>query len=695
MTFLIADTFTDSLARLTGEEQKAVKTAAFDLQVNLAAPGNRFHKLDRARDRNFWSVRVSADLRIIVHRGEQSLLLCYVGHHDAAYRWAETRRMERHPTTGAAQIVEIRETVREIEVPRYVDGPATPRPAAPRPPLFAGLADAELLSYGVPTEWLADVRTATEDSLLALVDHLPGEAAEALLELATGGQPRRPAPVAAPEADPFAHPDAQRRFRVLENVDELEQALAEPWEKWIVFLHPAQRDIVERSYSGPARVGGSAGTGKTIVALHRAVNLARSNPEARVLLATFSDPLAAALHERLLKLAGHRPQLLERIEVHSMAAIGIRLHEANLGPVTLAPDDEVRQRLNGAAAGVPGLRFSPAYLWSEWRDVVDAWNVLQWEEYRDVVRLGRKTRLSEAQRAQLWSVFQPVRAGLEADGLLTRAALFFRLADHFTVRRHAPFAFCVIDEAQDMSMAELRFLASIGGNRPNALFFASDLGQRIFQVPFSWKSLGIDVRGRSHILRVNYRTSHQIRRQADRLLPPEVSDVDGNTDSRRGTVSVFNGPEPAIRLAGNPGEEVETMVAWLTERLAEGYGPHELGLFVRSEAELPRVARAVETAGLKSITLDGRRSGAHGAVSIGTMHLAKGLEFRGVLVAACDEDVLPLASRLESVGDDADLEEVYNTERHLLYVACTRARDRLLITGVEPGSEFLGDLGSQ
>ena len=316
MQFRIADTFTDSLARLTGDEQKAAKTAAFDLQMNPAHPGLKLHQVDRAKDRDFWSARVSRDIRLIVHRTSSSFLLCYVDHHDAAYQWAERRRLARHPTTGAAQLVEIRETVREIRVPRYVevDVPAVPQgaaagaPAASRTAIFAGASDDDLLGYGVPVEWLNDVRGATEDTLLDLADHLPGEAAEALLQLATGGTPDRPAPAAA-GADPFAHPDAQRRFRVMADVEALQRALDYPWEKWTVFLHPAQRQLVEREYGGAARVSGSAGTGKTIVALHRAVHLARAHPESRVLLATFSDALAAALRARLRRLIGNEPKI--------------------------------------------------------------------------------------------------------------------------------------------------------------------------------------------------------------------------------------------------------------------------------------------------------------------------------------------------------------------------------------------------
>ena len=174
MNFRIADTFTDSLARLTGDEQKSVKTTAFDLQMNAASPGLSFHKLDRARDRNFWSVRVSDDVRLIVHKTADSLLLCYVDHHDKAYAWAERRRLETHPTTGAAQLVEVRETVVDVTVPRYV-ATAVVYPSIVKPKrLFAGMVAEQMLAYGVPTEWVDDALTATEDSIFALSEHIQG-----------------------------------------------------------------------------------------------------------------------------------------------------------------------------------------------------------------------------------------------------------------------------------------------------------------------------------------------------------------------------------------------------------------------------------------------------------------------------------------------------------------------------------------
>ncbi len=691
MDFRIADTFTDSLAKLTGDEQKAVKTTAFDLQMNPANPSMQLHKLERAKDKDFWSARVSRDLRVIVHKTAGSLMLCYVDHHDAAYRWAERRKLERHPKTGAAQLVEVRETVREIEVPRYVDAPEPAPPVVSQALIFAGISDDDLLGYGVPPEWLGDVRQATEDSVLELADHLPAEASEALLELATGNVPTTPV-LATAEADPFAHPDAQRRFRVMTNADELERALDYPWEKWTVFLHPAQRQLVERDYSGPARVSGSAGTGKTIVALHRAVHLTRTHPDARVLLTTFSETLANALRTRLKSLIGNEPRLGERLEVHSMSDIGMRLYKANFGRSELATDAQVKGLLQEASAGIEENRFSPHFLWTEWDGVVDAWQLRSWEEYRDVRRLGRKTRLAEKQRATLWSIFEQVRGELEERGLLTQAQTFGRLAEHVGAAKHPAFDFVVVDEAQDVSVPELQFLAALGGGRPNSLFFAGDLGQRIFRQPFSWKALGVEIRGRSTTLRINYRTSHQIRMHADRLLGPELSDVDGNIEDRRGTVSVFNGPLPEVRVFDSVDDETKQVGAkirnWMDERLE----PHEIAVFVRSEDELPRAQAAVASAGVPHRIVGDRMETTHGRLSISPMHLAKGLEFRAVAVIACDDEILPRQQRIETVTDDSDLEEVYQTERHLLYVACTRARDRLLVTGVDPASEFLDDL---
>lgn len=683
MEFRIADTFTSSLARLSGDEQKAVKTTAFDLQLNPESPGLKFHRLDRARDKNFWSIRVNDDIRVIVHRVDSSLLLCYVDHHDKAYNWAERRKLETHPKTGAAQFVEIRETVREFQTA----GKEQKTPKEPKR-IFAKFGDDELLGFGVPTEWLDDVKQANAESWLELSDHLPAEASEALLQIATGGKPKT---AQATRGNPFEHPDAQRRFRIMSSVDELRLALEYPWDKWTVFLHPDQRQTVERDYAGPARVCGSAGTGKTIVALHRAAHLARTNPDARVLLTTYSDTLANALDAKLRILLAHEPKLAERIDVHSLPGLGRRLHKAHVGQVNLAPQATVRTIIKEAAEATPGHKFALPFLWAEWEHIVDPWQLDSWPAYRDVTRLGRKTRIPEAQRQVLWGIFAKVREEMAQRKIVTESGMFGAVTAA-VANKHVLFDFAVVDEAQDLGIPHVRFLAVLGGGRPNALFFAGDLGQRIFQQPFSWSKLGIDVRGRSRTLRVNYRTSHQIRSVADRLLEGTFTDADGNAEKRNDTVSVFNGPTPLIQTAKNQVDEAKLVAKWLSERSKTGIAPHEMAVFVRSDKQVERAQAAVIAADLRCKVLDEDMETTTGYVAVGTMHLAKGLEFRAVVAMACDDDVIPLPLRLTEVGDEGDLDEVYDTERQLLYVACTRARDDLLVTAIAPGSEFLGDL---
>jgi len=703
MEFRIADTFTDSLARLTGQEQKAVKTTAFDLQMNPANPGMKFHKIDRAKDPNFWSVRVSSDIRLIVHKTDSRLLLCYVDHHDAAYQWAACRKVETHPKTGAAQLVVIRETIKDIVVPRYVD---EIKPEIEKPPLFADITDSALLSYGVPREWLNDVRQANEDTVLELAVYLPSEAAEALLDLATGAVPKIEKPVFDMEPvsgvddhfsmnieiDPFNHPDALRRFRVMNNIEELERALDYPWEKWAVFLHPAQRDLIEKEYNGPVRISGSAGTGKTVVALHRAVHLARIHPDARILLTTFSDTLANALQIKLRHLIGNEPRIAERLEIYSLDSIAKRLYKLKISQPDIIAQNEIKQLLVDVAEKLGHYKFSGHFLFTEWEQIVDAWQLDSWESYRDIIRLGRKTRLPESQRMILWEIFENVRQRLNEQNKTTISTLHSYLASKLNESNQPPFDYIVVDEAQDISVAQLRFLSALGSQHSDSLFFTGDLGQRIFQQPFSWKSLGIEIKGRSYTLRINYRTSHQIRKQADKLLAPELSDVDGNIENRKDTISVFNGPIPLIKIFDDESSEIDYISKWLSERIEEGILLHEMGVFVRSDSQIDRAKKAVNKMECSFIVLDNEVETSLNHISLCTMHMAKGLEFRAVVVMACDDEIIPLQERIETVSDNSDLEEVYNTERHLLYVACTRARDHLLVTGVKPGSEFLEDL---
>lgn len=685
MPTILADTFLTSLGRLTAQEQKAVKLTAFDLQSNPERPGMNFHRIDASKDPNLWSLRVDRDIRIVVHKLGATLTLLWVAHHDAAYAWAERRRIETHPATGALQIVEVREKVVEIPAPRQ--GNLFTAAGRPAPRLFEKLSADDLARIGVPTDWVTDVLSADEERFFDLAGHLPPEAAERLLAFATDGRLPEPEAIAA-TADPFDHPDTQRRFRLLEDAEELRAALDAPFERWAIFLHPTQRGLVARRFNGPARVVGSAGTGKTVVALHRVRHLLARDAGSRVLLTTFSEPLARELAKKLALLLADRPGSIDRVTIASFeCAARDLLTLAGGREPRLADRALVRSLIAKEAVNAGVGEFSPQFLVSEWENVVDPWRIDGLKAYSGVPRMGRKNRLGARQRERLWQVFDAVRTAISAKGLETEASVFDKAGAAFTGR--PPFDHIVVDEAQDLGVAELRFLAALVGEGADRLFFAGDIGQRIFRQPFSWKGLGIDVRGRSTTLRVNYRTSQQIRAAADRLLPKSVRDVDGLEDERRGTISVFEGPEPEIFVGDDEAAETAAAAAWLVRSLEEGLEAEDIGIFVRSEKQLDRARAIVAEAGLEASAT----AGSEGRVFLSTMHLAKGLEFRAVLVPACDEEVLPLAARIEDVADDFELDEVTATERQLLYVAVTRARERVFVSAVGPGSEFLEDLG--
>jgi hypothetical protein len=692
MNFHIADSFTSALARLNGQEQKQAKTAAFDLQLNPAQPGLQLHRLSNGRDPHFWSVRVNRDIRIIIHKTEASFMLAYVDHHDDAYAWASRRRIEAHPRTGAIQIVEVHETVEEDAGPLFAASKIEPAPDPLQPvapAIFADLTDDALLDIGTPSDWVADIRTWTEERFFLLCDRLPAEVAEALLDYAATGRLPTPVPTTA---DPFAHPDTLRRVQTIISEAELRLALDFPWDKWSVFLHPSQRDVVDRDFSGPARVMGTAGTGKTIVALHRAARAVREDERARVLLTSFSRPLANALKSKLAILLADDPGKLDRVSIASFEDAATQLFQLATGRrPTLAPIDAQNAALERAMADLGYTDLTLRFVIAEWRQIVDAWNLPDLESYSAVPRIGRRNRLGSKQREALWPVFETARATLAARGFLTSSQLFAAVEATFSDKGDKPFTHVIVDEAQDLGVSELRMMGAISSGQ-NSQFYAGDIGQRIFQLPFSWLMLGVDVRGRASSLRINYRTSRQIREAADQLLPQKVRDVDGIEDDRTGAQSVFEGPAPVIARCADQTDETANVAAYLRAAIEDGIIAAEIGVFVRAVEYLPRARDAVAAAGLEGRQLTERAEDFGDSISLGTMHLAKGLEFKAVVVMACDDEALPLQSRVDAATDEDELREVFDTERHLFYVACTRARDQLLITGVMPASDFLADI---
>ncbi|MFO0686897.1 MAG: 3'-5' exonuclease [Sandaracinus sp.] len=685
MRVVIADSLPASIQKLDRKWQDEVKKTVFDYQVDPDGKGLNFEHLTNTKDKAFHSIRVNDDIRIIIHRTKSTHVLCFAGHHQDAYRWAQKRRLDAHPETGAAQMVVIDERVEEV-VKRVV------KEVAEEPRVFAEYEDGYLLALGVPTEFLDAVKHARQSNVLDLLVLLPEEAAERLLDLAAGRPVARPMKV---EVDPFEHPDAQRRFAVTATNEELRLALESGWEKWVVFLHPTQRQAVEKSHAGPAKVSGTAGTGKTVVALHRAAHLARQG-SGSVLLTTFSSTLALRLAQHLELLLpssdAARPNV-SVVHLHKHARdLWVKYNRRNLKVLT---DRKVLERhLHQADRDAGGTGFDAAFLRAEWENVVIPYGVTNWEQYRTVSRAGRGIPLGAKQRKALWAVFERARASLGASGLLSWDQVCHEVVALLERHPEERFAHVVADEVQDFGFADLSLLRALVPSARDDLFLCGDSGQRIYKHRSSWLSAGIDVRGRATRLKVNYRTTEQIRAFSARLLSEHVEDEDGAEEARE-TVSLLSGPDPEIVAFGSVEEEVDGVASFLRPMLEDGLRPRDIAIFGRTESVLSdRAQPALEAAGLEWARLRDDQALADGCAAVGTMHRAKGLEFKVVVVMGCEKGLMPLSVAFEGLVDPTDKEAARDQEKNLLYVACTRARERVLVTHSGKRSEFLPSDGT-
>lgn len=631
---------------------------------NPAHPGI---SLERLHNNNFWSGRISGDLRAILAKQGEDWCLLYAGRHDDAYRWAERRRVEQNARTGSLQVVETVERT-EIRV-RAVDG------------LLAEHTDDYLLSLGVPGDWLPVLRNVVnEDQLLDLLPRLPDEVGEALLTLASGELVAPPAP--APGVGKiWQHQDTQRRFYVVEDAADLQRLLNAPLHQWVAFLHPSQQKLANGSFNGPVKITGSAGTGKTVVALHRARYLARQGK--KVLLTTYVNTLAENLVHALELLCS--PEELARIKVgtvHGEATTLVQKVQPQLHGVT---QDEIRKRLEQFQMETGGS-FTLDFLQAEWEKVVSPQGIRAWEEYRGARRTGRGRAISVVERKTLWKAFQPLVDSLSRDQLEDFSGMCRRACELLESGQVvSPYDAVVVDEVQDLQAQELRLVARLAGSGPNSLMLVGDAGQRIYAGVTSLSALGIPTRGRSHVLRINYRTTEQIRRFADSILGDQVDDLDEGTESRKGTRSLLKGPAPNVHGFASPQEQEAFLVARIAGCLSEGLAPEEIALFARTNRQLEDLDERLRTAGLATARL-GRKLTP--GLRLGTMHRAKGLEFKVVFVVDASARNLPLAAALRA-EDPADRETAEEAERRLFYVSLTRARDEAFITYVGEPTPFL------
>jgi superfamily I DNA/RNA helicase len=413
--------------------------------------------------------------------------------------------------------------------------------------------------------------------------------------------------------------------------------------------------------------------------MHRAAYLARLSAGGRLLLTTFSKTLASRLSDGMDKLLGAVSEARARVEVLHLHAYAIAQLERRGFSFRIAEAGEIRGRLRDARRDLDS-KFTDAFLLSEWEAVVDYWGIKSWDTYRDAVRVGRGSPLSPRQRRQLWDVFARIQEDLDRTGHATWGEVCDRLCRVIEDEGARPFRHVIVDEAQDLGPCELRLVAALAAPGPRALFFAGDIGQRIYRWPFPWLAAGVDVRGRAQRLRVNYRTSAEIRRFSDAVLPAKLAEVDGEEETRQ-TISILRGPEPEIVAGKSIDDEIAALTRWLRDLRSRDIEPGQIAIFGRTRQLVrERADPALAQAGLSGRWLAPDSDLATDAVAIGSMHAAKGLEFRAVALVGCDAQHMPLGDAFAGGDTDDARRLVEEQERHLVYVGCTRARESLLIT---------------
>jgi len=673
---MIATQFFDSFNQLNQNERNSATKFINLFREKPKHPSIQLKRLKLAHSKNLWSGRVNQDLRVILLKDGSRWFILYVAHHDQAYNWAEHRVIGRHSVTGAFQIVEI------IEVKQ--PGKILPEDRH----LFDDYKDDYLLSLGIPEVWLPWLRQLrNDDDFLSKGDKLPGHLAERLLALASDELVTPPMPVGT-DKPAIEAADTQLVLSSFEDEEIFEAALGAPMDRWIAFLHPSQRVLVKHEFKGPSKVSGSAGTGKTVVALHRARHLAKEGN--RVLLTSYGKTLCENIEGNLAKLC-HSQNVLERITVstvHSQALGIVRQAEPDANP---AKKEDIEKLLdNLSAPHAPG--YEESFIHAEWNNVVQTQGIASWGEYREARRTGRGKGLSVKERKVLWKVFGGALESLADKNLYDWPGLCRRAEELLKEgRASSSFTAVIVDEIQDLKPPELRFLKTLCRAHPGNLMLCGDAGQRIYSGSFNLSKLGIEVRGRSTVLRINYRTTARIRRAADQMLSETCDDMDGGSEFRTGTRSLRLGTKPRFDGCDSHNDEIEAGVITIRQWLDKGLAPEAIGAFARTKKHIEEFGKALLSENIPSHQLRDREPIKKSAVQFGTMHRAKGLEFKAVLLLGCGDKMLPYPDALR-VDDPQDVETAEARERQLLYVAMTRARDELTVSWDGSPSRFLTEL---
>lgn len=661
--------------------------------------GLHLEKITGARDDRLRTIRIDQFWRgvLLAPPNGDTYTLLKVLPHDAAYDWAKRRKASVNSATGAIEIRDIAALDASI--------PHMKRMAASVPErLFEHVKDGDLRRLGIDEHTLPLVRVLTASfQLEAARGLLPPVQWDVLYGLAAGLSPEQVwdelgASIVG-EVDPEDLDAAVRRSsdRVLlvEGPDELMAALAHPFDLWRIYLHPVQRAVVEASYKGSARISGGPGTGKTVVALHRAHRLARAG--GRVLLTTFTSTLADSLEASLTLLAettgaDDASDVLSRIRVEHVDRLANRVfREAHGSPELVSGHRE--RRLWEEVTSDLGVDLSATFLAEEWRQVVLARSARTAAEYLSAKRTGRGRGIGASAKAQVWQAVSAFQDLLAERGLWTFETVMEEGARLLAGRDDKPFDHVVVDEAQDLYPGQWRLLRAAVAEGPDDVFVAGDTHQRVYGPQVSLSEVGVNVRGRSSKLRINYRTTAQILRWSLGLMRGQtVDDMDGGLDSVAGCRSEMRGAEPTLKGFTSWETELrhltETVRSWTEAEVL----PAEIGVAARSNRTVEQVVTALKEAGLPARALAKGASDGDG-VSVGTMHRMKGLEFRCLAVVGASGDQLPPPASITPESEDpgAHARDLLR-ERSLLFVACTRAREQLSVSWHHSPSQFIDAL---
>ena len=693
----LSNDFLLQLAKLPAKVHTKVMKWAIQFQADPKSPGINYENINGARDPNLKSVRLDGDWRGIVFKpsaGDVYVLL-YVDHHDDAYRWAENRKLTINPVTGAMQMLTFESVTQQVpdEAPSakaaVAEGVVEDSVATVAPTLFGEMEDRDLMSLGVPQELLGFVRSiASEDELDAKQAQLPTEAYEGLFLVAAGDTVSQVLNARETRVDKvidtqdfaaaLATPESQSRFVVVSDDESMTAILNAPLAQWRVFLHPTQKKLTVGDRSGPVRVLGGAGTGKTVLAMHRAKWLAENRTEAnqKVLVTTFTKNLATDIEQNLRTLCSS--ETFAKLEVRNLDAwvnAFMRSRKLEHRIVYDRKQDAAHQAWQAAlAVKDSSLDLPDNFYESELEQVVLAQGITTLDQYRTARRTGRGVILTRAKRDAVWPVFEEYRGQLASRKLKEVDDAYREVAEVLgaEAEKSKPiYSAIVADETQDLGPQALRLLRALVPAGPNDLFFVGDGHQRIYsRNKAAMSRCGIDIRGRAKKLYLNYRTTDEIRRQAVALLEGcEIDDLDDGHDETKRYKSLSHGPAPVV--LGVEGIEaaakhaIEFVRRWST---AQGDGaPLSFCVIVSSEKTRDAMAGLMQAAGLRciAITAQSNHSDARDVVHLATMHRAKGLEFDCVMVVA-PKSYLSAPEETE-------------TQRKLLYVALTRAKRGALL----------------